>query len=171
MEKTELRKQVIDFIVIYLSPKGEMIRKSELNQEVRKKLGGDFTSNPQWNLFYDSVIADMTSEANDVILIQGKNLIGLSDLGREMAEAGGYFKYKSMRQVKKTANIIITWIYYLSAIIVALSTINAIHFSKAHEVPVPSIWFILACGLIGSLIRDAIRYLPILLSLLFRSKR
>lgn len=28
MEKTELRKQVIDFIVIYLSTKGEMIKKA-----------------------------------------------------------------------------------------------------------------------------------------------
>lgn len=172
MEKAELRKQVIDFIVIYLNPKGEMVRKDDLNRKVREKLGGDFTSDPQWNLFYDSVIADMKSVANDVILItEGKNLIGLSDLGREMAETGGYIKYKRMERVKKVANMFFTWIYYLAAIIVALSTINAIHFSKAHEIPVPSIWFILACGLIGALIRDAIQYLPILLSPLFRGNK
>ena len=95
MDKTELRKQVIDFIVVYLHPKGEMIGRSELSGQVKKRVGDGFASDPQWNRFYDSVIADITSPANDVILITEGNLIGLSDLGRSMGDTGGYVKYKT----------------------------------------------------------------------------
>lgn len=170
MEKTELRKQVIDFIVIYLSPKGEMIRKSELNQEVRKKLGGDFTSDPQWNLFYDSVIADMTSEANDVILIQGKNLIGLSDLGREMAEAGGYTAYRSKERISRAASRCLLTAYYLTAIIAALVAAGIIHFSKNHDVAVPSVGFALFWAVTGGLVRDIIPRVSRLTAQLFQRK-
>jgi len=170
MDKTELRKQVIDFIVVYLHPKGEMIGRSELSGQVKKRFGDGFASDPKWNRFYDSVIADITSPANDVILITDGSLIGLSDLGRTMGDAGGYTAYRSKERISRAASRYLLTAYYLTAIIAALVAAGIIHFSKNHDVAVPSVGFALFWAVTGGLVRDIIPRVSRLTALLFQRK-
>lgn len=170
MEKKELRELVIDFIIVCLYPKGEMVNNDDIARKAKAEYGNGF-SDKGWNGFYDSLIADMTSSANEVILIkQDKNLIGLSDLGRLMGESGGYIRYKTQQKVKKTVEKGLLATYYISAIIAALVAADILHFSKSHEVPVPSVWFVLSWVIIGGILRDAIQRLPRLIARLFPRK-
>jgi hypothetical protein len=145
---------MIDEIIMTIYEYDTRIKASALEKNIAQNFEQYFDYNhKQCTDYYHMLEEDMETEH---IVIKKGAVIGLTELGREMAKKGGYTKYKV---AQKTTNLIqkfILYTYYITTIIGTFVMAKLINFSKSYEVSVPPMWMLLLMLIIGGLIRDAL---------------
>lgn len=167
MDKHQLRDCMADEIVSTIYQLEIRVVKSKLERMLETRFSKELSDYKKGINFISAVISSLEQEG---VLLTENAVIGLTPLGRMMGASGGYSTYQSQERINRVANRCLLGAYYVTAILAALVATGIIHFSKSHDVVVPSVGFALFGAVTGGLVRDIIPRVSRLTAQLFQRK-